>query len=189
MYPPTSVFIAIGRLGIVVLNGLSYPLQCLPCRACVYHMTSGLIKPKPEPEADYQPVSTGEDDQDEPEEDDYDSEDDPLIPQPDVIGKRLRRRVADMPLWKFYLITIGILLFGFIIALLVDELEIGKCIRSLFGFMLITVLGFVGSTGSTIISFILPGFFYFKLFRNEAGPLKWCALALAVYGLCVMGFW
>jgi amino acid permease len=97
--------------------------------------------------------------------------------------------VADMPLWKFYLITIGILLFGFIIALLVDELEIGKCIRSLFGFMLITVLGFVGSTGSTIISFILPGFFYFKLFRNEAGPLKWCALALAVYGLCVMGFW
>jgi len=130
MYPPTSVFIAIGRLGIVVLNGLSYPLQCLPCRACVYHMTSGLIKPKPEPEPEtqYQPVSNGENDE-EPEEDDYDSEDDPLIPQPDVIGKRLRRRVADMPLWKFYLITIGILLFGFIIALLVDELEIGEFIK------------------------------------------------------------
>jgi amino acid permease len=51
------------------------------------------------------------------------------------------------------------------------------------------VLGFVGSTGSTIISFILPGFFYFKLFRKEPGALKWFALALAVYGLCVMGFW
>jgi hypothetical protein len=130
MYPPTSVFIAIGRLGIVVLNGLSYPLQCLPCRACVYHMTSGLIKPKPEPE--YKPAPTSNDDDellDEAEEDDYDSEDDPLIPQPDVIGKRLRRRVADMPVWKFGVITIGILIFGFIIALLVDELEIGMFAR------------------------------------------------------------
>lgn len=135
MYPPTSIFIAVGRLGIVVLNGLSYPLQCLPCRACVYHMTSGLIKPKPEPST-YQPAPTDDDDYCadtdlvEPEEDDYDSEDDPLIPQPDVIGKRLRRRVADMPVWKFGLITIGILVFGFIIALLVDELEIGKLICS-----------------------------------------------------------
>lgn len=95
-------------------------------------MTSGLIKPKPEPSL-YQPAPTDDDDDcadadlAEAEEDDYDSEDDPLIPQPDVIGKRLRRRVADMPVWKFGLITIGILVFGFIIALLVDELEIGKC--------------------------------------------------------------
>jgi hypothetical protein len=146
-------------------------------------MTSGLIKPKPEPETQYQPVSTDENEDEEPEEDDYDSEDDPLIPQPDV------RRVADMPLWKFYLITIGILLFGFIIALLVDELEIGKCNKAIVDNALIVVLGFVGSTGSTIISFILPGFFYFKLFRKEPGALKWCALALAIYGLCVMGFW
>jgi hypothetical protein len=188
MYPPTSVFIAVGRLGIVVLNGLSYPLQCLPCRACVYHMTSGLIKPKPEPEYKPAPAAEEDDDLDEPEEDDYDSEDDPLIPQPDVIGKRLRRKVADMPVWKFGVITIGILISGFIIALLVDELEIGKYTIA-WGNMLIPVLGFVGSTGSTIISFILPGFFYFKLFRTEPGPLKWCALALAIYGLCVMGFW
>lgn len=94
-------------------------------------MTSGLIKPKPEPST-YQPAPTDDDDNDEdlaePEEDDYDSEDDPLIPQPDVIGKRLRRRVADMPVWKFGLITIGILVAGFIIALQVDELEIGMCI-------------------------------------------------------------
>jgi hypothetical protein len=52
-----------------------------------------------------------------------------------------------------------------------------------------SVLGFVGSTGSTIISFILPGFFYFKLFRSEKGPVKWLALALGIYGLAVMAFW
>jgi amino acid permease len=51
------------------------------------------------------------------------------------------------------------------------------------------VLGFVGSTGSTIISFILPGFFYFKLFRDEPGATKWAALALGIYGLAVMVFW
>lgn len=51
------------------------------------------------------------------------------------------------------------------------------------------VLGFVGSTGSTIISFILPGFFYFRLFRDEKGPTKWFALALGIYGIAVMAFW
>jgi amino acid permease len=59
----------------------------------------------------------------------------------------------------------------------------------MFTVMLMLVLGFVGSTGSTIISFILPGFFYFKLFRKEPGVTKWLALSLAIYGLCVMVFW
>lgn len=53
------------------------------------------------------------------------------------------------------------------------------------------VLSFVGATGSTIISFILPGLFYFKLFRHDDGApraLTWAALALAIYGTCVMAF-
>lgn len=53
------------------------------------------------------------------------------------------------------------------------------------------MLAFVGATGSTIISFILPGLFYFTLFRrNEESP-QWKtygALALAVYGVAVMAF-
>lgn len=53
----------------------------------------------------------------------------------------------------------------------------------------LVVLGFVGATGSTILSFILPGFFYFKLFRKESGSVKWAALALGIYGLAVMSFW
>lgn len=52
-----------------------------------------------------------------------------------------------------------------------------------------SVLAFVGSTGSTILSFILPGAFYFNLFRQEKGMLKWGAFALAAYGLAVMSFW
>lgn len=76
---------------------------------------------------------------------------------------------------KFYILTTGILVAGFFIALSVDELEV--------------VLGFVGSTGSTIISFILPGVFYFKLFREEPGVTKWAALGLGCYGFAVMSFW
>lgn len=51
------------------------------------------------------------------------------------------------------------------------------------------VLSFVGSTGSTIISFILPGLFYFSLFNKEESKIKWAALGLAIYGVCVMLFW
>lgn len=73
----------------------------------------------------------------------------------------------------------------------------------------LAVLSFVGSTGSTTISFILPGFvsscaqhmvhstvhstdnhsqFYFRLFRSQAGNTKWAALALGIYGVAVMTF-
>jgi amino acid permease len=65
---------------------------------------------------------------------------------------------------KFVFLTTVILVSGFLVALAVDELEV--------------VLGFVGSTGSTIISFIL-----------EEGMTKWAALALGIYGLLVMSFW
>jgi hypothetical protein len=75
------------------------------------------------------------------------------------------------------------------------------------------VLSFVGSTGSTTISFILPGLFYwqvsnrrclwfspgahayvhpFQLTRNDPGSSKLlnrAALALAIYGGLVFTFW
>ncbi|KAL7418940.1 hypothetical protein Q5752_006624 [Cryptotrichosporon argae] len=165
MYPATSLVVAVGRLGIVLLVGLSYPLQALPCRSCIYSLTSGIIKGKKEPLF----IVDDEEDETEPEEADGE-EDDPLVPKP-AAGAH---HVADMPFHKYVGFTIGILVAGFIIAMLVDELEV--------------VLSFVGSTGSTIISFILPGIFYFRLFRDDRGPTKWFALALAVYGVAVMVF-
>lgn len=50
----------------------------------------------------------------------------------------------------FVSITVTLLLASFLIAVQVERLEI--------------VLGFVGSTGSTTISYILPGLFFLKLF-------------------------
>ncbi|KAH8079910.1 transmembrane amino acid transporter protein-domain-containing protein, partial [Filobasidium floriforme] len=160
MYPWTSVIIAIGRLGIVLLSALSYPLQAHPCRACIHTLTAGLRKKSQSPDDSV----TAADDTDEEDELMNEDKDDHGLP----VGKPMGRK-------KFLTITTGIIVFGFAIAMVIDELE--------------TVLSFVGSTGSTIISFILPGMFYFSLFRHEQGITKWMALTLSIYGIVVMVFW
>ena len=50
---------------------------------------------------------------------------------------------------RFAAITTGIIVFSYICAMTVSSLE--------------KVLAYVGSTGSTSISFILPGLFYYKI--------------------------
>lgn len=45
----------------------------------------------------------------------------------------------------------------------------------------------MGSTGSTTISFILPGLFYYKIHENDPWkPGKIIAVLLATYGIFVM---
>ncbi|GMK58922.1 hypothetical protein CspeluHIS016_0603640 [Cutaneotrichosporon spelunceum] len=176
MYPSESMYVAVGRLGIVFLVGLSYPLQALPCRSCLYLLTSGIIKGKKHTPLPQEPESDTESDDDH-EDDTSDSgisghEQDMLVPK---VGDGVRGpTTAEMPFKKYVGFTVLILVAGYTIALLVDELDI--------------VLSFVGSTGSTIISFILPGFFYFRLYRDQPGATKWCALALGIYGIAVMTF-
>lgn len=54
---------------------------------------------------------------------------------------------------------------------------------------IIKVLSFVGSTGSTTISFILPGLFYYKIHENEPWkPGKILAVTLSIYGILIMAF-
>jgi len=184
MYPWTSIIIAIGRLGIVLLVALSYPLQAHPCRACLHTLTSGLRK-KDGQSPDESIVA----DEDTDEEDGLMDKDDHGLP----VGKPMGRK-------KFVALTTGIIICGFAIAMVIDELETGelrlrdRATRGGRAFADSTssppsVLSFVGSTGSTIISFILPGMFYFSLFRHEQGVTKWMALTLAVYGIIVMTFW
>ncbi|OXG13500.1 vacuolar amino acid transporter 5 [Cryptococcus neoformans] len=167
MYPATTLLVAIGRLGIVLLVGLSYPLQLLPCRASLYHLTHSLFRHHDVSDA----PTNGRSIQDDSDTDMEDEEVGPLVPK---VHEDHAHHKHDMPQLQFLVLTLSILISGFLIAYNVHELDI--------------VLSFVGSTGSTIISFILPGFFYFRLFRNEPGTTKWWALALGIYGLGVMGF-
>jgi amino acid permease len=73
-----------------------------------------------------------------------------------------------------FILTTTILVLSFFVAISISQLDI--------------VLSFVGSTGSTSISFILPGLFYFKIFRDDAW-YHWkrlVSLFLIIYGLLVM---
>lgn len=122
MYPPTSFTIALGRLGIVMLVGLSYPLQCLPCRACLHTLTSGLIKKKrAAASTDVTDTADETGDNDEVDDDDV-SEQDTLVPK----GDNPLPRGGDMTRTKFTVLTSGILIAGFLIAAVVDELEVGE---------------------------------------------------------------
>ncbi|KAL4967438.1 transmembrane amino acid transporter protein-domain-containing protein [Aspergillus stella-maris] len=69
----------------------------------------------------------------------------PLLPG----GPRGSRAPEPMSDLRFSVITTSILILSYIVAMTVSSLE--------------AVLAYVGSTGSTSISFILPGIFYYKI--------------------------
>lgn len=66
-----------------------------------------------------------------------------------LLGPRGNRMPEPMSDLRFSIITTTILILSYIVAMTVSSLE--------------AVLAYVGSTGSTSISFILPGLFYYKI--------------------------
>jgi transmembrane amino acid transporter len=101
MYPATSIFIAVGQLAIAILVLFSYPLQVHPCRNCldkVFHFGQSLNAVKP--------IVHG--DEEEEEEDDDDD-----------------HGHSEMSKLKHFLLTMAIVVSGFMIAYMVDNLQIG----------------------------------------------------------------
>jgi hypothetical protein len=68
----------------------------------------------------------------------------------------------------FYIITLSFLSLSFILAMIVDDLGI--------------ILALVGATGSTLVSYILPGLIYLKLHPDSPRLMAWVQL---IAGLCV----
>ena len=136
-YTP-SVLSTIGRAAIVVLVMFSYPLQVHPCRASV----DAVSKWRPQPTQnkrdsraeEFTPASGS------PSRSSLlnGTQKVPLRPKPDEMGEL-----------RFAIITTAIIIFSYIVAMTVSSLD--------------KVLAYVGSTGSTSISFILPGLFYYKI--------------------------
>lgn len=127
MYPSESMVVAIGRLGIVFLVGLSYPLQALPCRSCLYLLTSGIIKGKKHkllPQEPEQESSSEEEEEDDASDSGISgNENDMLMPK---VGDAAHGPpAAEMPMKKYIGFTIGIVITGYCIAFLVDELDVG----------------------------------------------------------------
>lgn len=139
MYPP-SVASTIGRAAIVVLVMFSYPLQVHPCRASV----DAVLKWRPfknktkSSSSDGSPSRAGL-----------------LTPTPAPLPPPKSAGSADpMGDVRFAAITTVIIVLSYIVAMTVSSLE--------------KVLAYVGSTGSTSISFILPGLFYYKISNPDS---------------------
>ena len=104
MYPATSIFIAVGQLAIAILVMFSYPLQVHPCRNCldkVFHFGQSLNAVKP--------IIHGEEEEEEDDDDDDD------------------HGHSEMSKLKHFLLTTAIVFSGFMIAFMVDDLQIGTC--------------------------------------------------------------
>lgn len=179
MYPRDSVLSLIGRLCIVIMVSLLYPLQCHPCRGSVNHVLyfvrNGFESHKMRTPLtqEYTPLTDSESIAEEsfvlttPMEGAQDTDGhDPIV--------------VPMTTKKFYVITSVIVLASYLVAITVKSLA--------------HVLAFVGSTGSTSISFILPGLFGYMLISPlEGGKMtglerfcKYGGLALSIWGVVVM---
>lgn len=177
MYPRKSLTSLVGRLCIVVMVSLSFPLQCHPCRGSVNHVVFFIVEKfktkKRVTEENTSLIS-----------DDGESVDQSFVSTTPMEGAYDTAGhdpiVVPLTSLSFKIITSGIVLFSYLIAISITSLE--------------HVLAFVGSTGSTSISFILPGLFGFLLIKPKIGEgyttlekfCKYGGLCLCIWGIVVM---
>lgn len=135
--PSTSS--TIGRAAIVVLVMFSYPLQVHPCRAS----TDAVLKWRPKGKLFSQVRSVLARHNISP------PDASPPRYQPLLASASVAPRKSDISDTRFAALTTVIIVLSYIVAMTVSSLE--------------AVLAYVGSTGSTSISFILPGLFYYKI--------------------------
>ncbi|KOH00069.1 aspartate/glutamate transporter [Saccharomyces eubayanus] len=178
MLYPQSVSSTVGRIAIVLLVMLAFPLQCHPARASIHQILQYFTEENATTSTTSVAGPTGLAGP---------NESSPLILNNsldinEVIEEEPIYQPKDTPLRgkSFIIITCGILVASYCVAISVSSLA--------------HVLAIVGATGSTSISFILPGLFGYKLIGTEHKadmPLptrlfKYSGLALFILGLLIM---
>ncbi|GMI11829.1 hypothetical protein TrVE_jg6533 [Triparma verrucosa] len=157
---PQNGLVTTMRIFVALLVIFSYPLQLDPSRRCIITLINKLRK-TPETD-DFTPVKD-----DEEASTSKHSETDASInskepsPNSDGWGENV----------MFYGITTAFLLASFSLAMIVTSLG--------------TILNVVGATGSTMVSYILPGLVYIKLFEAEDSWRKRGAMVQVAVG-CVI---
>lgn len=130
---PPSIASTIAKAAIVILVTFSIPLQVHPCRASL----DAVLKWRPNKASRSQPGASGA------------SNTHALLPTASSSHDPHGSPTSPMSELRFALLTTVILVLSYATALSVSSLD--------------RVLAYVGSTGSTSISFILPGLFYYKI--------------------------
>ncbi|CEP60233.1 amino acid transporter LALA0_S01e06040g [Lachancea lanzarotensis] len=172
---PQSPATTIGRIAIALLVMLAFPLQCHPARASIDHMLH-FFKPRTGNEAQELETSqliepTTEDEREIQAEEGADG----------GVGSQQQQIALPLEGKRFIMITTSILVLSYLLAVSVTSLA--------------RVLAVVGATGSTSISFILPGIFGYKLIGSEyeasqmpasSQRLRFLSLALSLWGVMVL---
>lgn len=180
MYP-YSLSTIVGRIAIVILVLFSYPLQLHPCRAsvaniCLWINDKRLEKSAKASESESESANSVFEETLESQNNGNYNGDEPGSPsstkRPSLntaFGERseLLEQVegetagesapvlitsANLPLLPYAVITSSLIILSFILAVKVQSLEV--------------ILAFVGATGSTSISFILPGLFAYTILKK-----------------------
>lgn len=191
MYPKDSIPSLIGRLCIVVMVSLSFPLQCHPCRGSINHVIYFVRNGVKSGWKLRNSLVTTDGYSALPDQTSQQSHDVESVCDESFVSTTPMEGAQDtdghdpiiVPLTtkKFYGITTTIVIASYLVAITVKSLA--------------HVLAFVGSTGSTSISFILPGLFGYMLIKplNGATTLtglerfcKYGGFALSVWGIVVM---
>lgn len=199
MYPKDSKLSLIGRLSIVIMVSLSFPLQCHPCRGSINHViyfilngvkSGWKLRNTSVTNDGYSPIENITNDNHLPLHNNQnnnlsDDADESFISTTPMEGAQDTDGhdpiIVPLTTKKFYTITTAIIISSYLIAINVTSLA--------------HVLAFVGSTGSTTISFTLPGLFGYLLIKplNDNTRLnklellsKYGGLALCIWGIIVM---
>lgn len=180
LYPQSTSSI-IGRIAIALLVMLAFPLQCHPARSSIHNI---LLFFFPDLETKLSESSTARAStttSSEP------TERTPLVRSISSLEENelaveqgsIRDVPTDMDRRLFLSITAGIIIPSYIVAMSVHSLD--------------KVLAIVGATGSTSISFILPGIFGYMLIGSDNKPLttqdkifKRLGLIATLWGFFVM---
>lgn len=170
---PRNLLTSIARVFVSLLVMCCYPLQQHPARRSIMSIISLYYPSKQDNLPETKSDINGIEDADKSIQKNEDNEDSiPATESVELCGYDTGIAHRDV---NTYIVTIIFLLASLIIALSVKSLGL--------------VLGFVGATGSTMVSYILPGFCFYYIFKDEAKAPKWklyLSFAQGVLGLILI---
>jgi amino acid permease len=167
---PETYLTSVARLFVSFLVAFSYPLQCHPSRRSILSLLHHWdnyrhgMTDTPDFSVTASPMQPGV------QMADVKQPIDTHAPPASTGGYQLSEDAQKV---RFTIVTVCFLGLSLLIGLTINNLG--------------TVLAFVGATGSTTVSYILPGFFYYIIFKDE-GPVwkRYLALTQGIAGLLIV---
>ena len=155
---PENIPVTVLRICIAFMLTLHYPLQLDPARRCISSLVKVLLKACRRKKAKGNNLSqwlcNPELERQESEESVEEEQSDGVF---SPIENHSRIPQDDYDDRLFYITTIVFLSLSFILAINVDDLGV--------------ILALVGATGSTLVSYVLPGMMYIKVYPNKDASL------------------